>query len=216
MNSVSLLAGVEYHRDRATGKLRNDVLVSLVTSWPGYASHVVRLQPKFAPAHDEKANLRKIQPGARNGLFQPSGLLAKPTLYVHKGYCFSVLICSDLTNISHRNELSGEVDTLYVLELNRDVKTFSSLVEATAVDLHTFVAQVNNRLYGDSRVRAPAKADYRRDVVQVKGGESDFYVLGKIDYFALRKEQRGKTVNPMFKPPPIGFKMSDRRKRGKP
>ena len=135
-----------------------------------------------------------------------------PTLYVHRGYCFSVLICSDLTTIGHRSALCGELDTLYVLEWNSDVKTFSSLVEATALDLHTFVVQVNNRLYGDSRIRVPAKEDYLRDVVQVKGGISDYYVLGQIDYQALRQEQRRKIAK-IFKPTPIGFTMSERRRK---
>jgi len=209
-NKVSLLAGVEYHLDRTTGAFRNDCLVSLVTDWPGYSSHIVRLQPKFSPAHAEKAQLRKLH----LKFYQPSGILAKSTLYVHKGYCFSILLCSDLTNITHRNELRGLLDTLFVLEWNPDVRTFSSLVEATANDLHTFVAQVNNRLYGDSRVRAPAIADHQRDLIQVKGGDSDFYVLGTIDYRALRREQRTRVSHPQFKPTPIGFKMSDRRKLG--
>jgi hypothetical protein len=211
-NSVSFLAGVEYYRENGSGLLRNDVLTSLVTRWPGYASHVVRLQPKFEPAHSEKSLLRQ----QRRSLYHPTGMLAKPTLYVHKGFCFCTLICSDLTNISHRNDLRGQIDALFVLEWNPDVKTFSSLVEATASDLHAFVAQVNNREYGDSRVRAPAKIEHARDVVQVKGGETDFYVLGKIDYLALRKEQRRRVSKPVFKPTPIGFKPSNLRKNGKP
>jgi len=75
---------------------------------------------------------------------------------------------------------------------------------------------VNNRIFGDSRVRAPAKVEHARDVVQVKGGETDYYVLGNIDYFALRKEQRRRVPKPVFKPTPIGFKLSAFRKNGKP
>lgn len=211
-NNVSLLTGVEYHRDSKTSELRNDCLISLVTNWPGYASHIVRLQPKFAPAHQERIELRRLDLNRKKSLYRPTGNLALPTLYVHRGYCFSVLICSDLTTIGHRSALCGELDTLYVLEWNSDVKTFSSLVEATAMDLHTFVVQVNNRLYGDSRIRVPAKEDYLRDVVQVKGGISDYYVLGQIDYQALRREQRRKTAK-IFKPAPIGFRMSARRRK---
>lgn len=211
MNKVSLLAGVEYHRDRLTNYLRNDCLVSLVTNWPGYASHIVRLQPKFSPAHTEKKALARLQ----HRLHCPTGALSNPTVYVHRGFCFSVLICSDLTNIVHRQKLRGKIDALFILEWNRDVNTFSSLVEATSVDLHLFVTQVNNRLYGDSRVRCPSVADYLRDVVQVKGGDSDFYVIGTINHLALRKEQRGNVNHPQFKPLPIGFKMSDRRRFGK-
>lgn len=211
-NNVSMLTGVEYHRDSKSSALRNDCLVSLVTNWPGYASHIVRLQPKFAPAHQERAALRKLAQNQKKSLYRPTASLALPTLYVHRGYCFAVLICSDLTTIANRSVLCGELDTLYVLEWNSDVKTFSSLVEATAMDLHTFVVQVNNRLYGDSRIRVPAKEDYLRDVVQVKGGISDYYVLGQINYQELRGEQRRKIAK-IFKPTPIGFTMSDRRRK---
>jgi hypothetical protein len=208
MTGVSLLAGVEYHVDRTTRTLRNDCLVSLTTNWPGYSTHIVRLQPKFAPSHEEKKRLRALNSGTRGKLFRPSGIQSRPALYVHKGFCFSVLLCSDLTNISHRDELRGEIDALFVLEWNSDIKTFASLVEATATDLHAFVVQANNREFGDSRVRSPAKIEYLRDIVQVKGGFSDYYVLGKIDYVSLRREQRGKTSKSEFKPAPIGFKMS--------
>lgn len=210
-NGVSLLAGVEYHRDRTTRKLRNDCLVSLTTFWPGYASSVVVLQPKFEPSHGERIELKKLL-GKRGTLHKPVGVKAKPTLYAHRGFCFSPLICSDLTNIAHRHDLRGAVDALFALEWNPDTKTFASLVESTANDMHAFVIQANNRKYGDSRIRAPANQDYARDVVQVKGGVSDYYVLGEIDYEQLRLEQRRKVKKPQFKPVPIGYVMSKFRK----
>ena len=101
---------------------------------------------------------------------------------------------------------------MFALEWNPDTKTFAALVESTANDLHAFVVQANNRKFGDSRIRAPAIEDYARDVVQVKGGVSDYYVLGEIDYQQLRAEQRRKVKNRKFKPVPIGYKMSRRRK----
>jgi hypothetical protein len=140
---------------------------------------------------------------------QLAGVLPK----TYRGFCFSALICSDLTNIAHRHQLCGNVDALFILEWNSDTKTFASLVEATANDLHAFVAQVNNRTYGDSRLRAPAVEDYLRDVVQVKGGVSDYYVLGEIDFLSLRKEQMRAAKKPKFKPTPIGYKMSSQRKK---
>jgi hypothetical protein len=108
--------------------------------------------------------------------------------------------------------LRGEVDALFALEWNQDTKTFASLVESTALDLHAFVIQANNRRYGDSRIRCPAVEDYARDVVQVKGGLSDYYVLGEIDYKQLRREQRRATKKPYFKPIPIGYTVSRFRK----
>ena len=213
-NGVSLLAGVEYHRDRASRKLRNDCLVSLTTFWPGYASSVVVLQPKFEPAHGERLELKKLL-GNKGVLHKPTGEKAKPILYAHRNFFFASLICSDLTNIAHRNELRGTIDALFALEWNPDTKTFSSLVESTANDLHAFVIQANNRRYGDSRIRSPAIQDYARDVVQVKGGISDYYVMGEIDYEQLRSEQRRKVKAPQFKPKPIGYEMSRSRKTKK-
>lgn len=211
-NGISMLAGIEYRRDRATGKLRNDCLVSLTTRWPGYASSVVVLQPKFLPAQAERAQLKKLL--GRDGMFyQPGGEQKNPTVYRHCDFFFSALVCSDLTNIAHRHGLRGHIDALFALEWNPDTKTFSALVESTASDLHAFVVQANNRRFGDSRIRAPAKEDYARDVVQVKGGVSDYYVLGEIDYMQLRKEQRGPIKTACFKPVPTGFVMSTPRKK---
>lgn len=210
-NGISMLAGVEYHRDRATRLLRNDCLVSLTTFWPGYASSVVILQSKLEPAHGEKVQLKRLL-GRRGVLYRPSDAKSKPTLYAHRGFYFAPIICSDLTNIAHRHDLRGAVDAIFALEWNPDTKTFSSLVESTANDLHAFVIQANNRMYGDSRIRAPASKDYARDVVQVKGGISDYYVLGEIDYEQLRLEQRRKVKEPKFKPKPIGYVMSELRK----
>lgn len=210
-NGISMLAGVEYHRDRATRLLRNDCLISLTTFWPGYSSSVVILQPKFEPAHGEKFQLHKLL-GKKNALYISPVAKAKPTIYGHRGFYFAPLICSDLTNIAHRHDLRGAVDAIFALEWNPDTKTFASLVESTANDLHAFVIQANNRMYGDSRIRAPASQDYARDVVQIKGGISDYYVLGEIDYEQLRLEQRRKVKDPKFKPKPIGYLMSKYRK----
>ena len=214
MNGVSLLAGVEYSRDRQTKKLRNDCLVSLTTHWPGYPSNVVVLQPKFEPTHAERNSLKNLL--KRDGMFhRPAGSAARLTVYGHRGFFFSALLCSDLTNIQHRNQLRGHIDALFALEWNRDTNTFSSLVESTANDLHAFVIQTNNRLYGDSRIRAPAKDDYARDFVQVKGGVSDFFVLGEVNYNKLRNEQRRQVKKPYFKPLPIGYQMSAVRRKAK-
>lgn len=210
-NGISMLAGVEYHHDWKTNKLRNDSLVSLTTYWPGYASNVVVLQSKFEPAHGEEKELQKLLK-KKTEIYKPNGAKAKPTIYGHRNFYFSILICSDLTNISNRNYLRGEIDALFALEWNQDTKTFSALVESSANDLHAFVVQANNRCFGDSRIRAPAVHDYARDVVQVKGGVSDYYVLGEIDYERLRAEQRCKEKKPLFKPAPIGYKMSKFRK----
>jgi len=210
-NGVSLLVGVEYHRDRASRKIRNDCLVSLTTFWPGYVSSIVVLQPKFTPSHDERAGLKKVL-RKDNQFYCPNGMDSKPTVYDHRGFFFAPLICSDLTNLSHRHVIRGEIDALFALEWNPDTKTFASMVEASANDLHAFVIQTNNRLFGDSRIRSPAAKDYERDVVQIKGGIADYYAIGEIDVAQLRLEQRRRVPRPKFKPVPIGYVSSADRK----
>lgn len=206
---VSLIAGIEYH---STSKgIRNDALVSICTRWPWYASAVTFKQPKIAPSHDEKALLWAA---GKKRLYKPSGDELQPPIFVHGDRCFGVLICSDLTNIAHRTRFQGAIDVLFVLEWNKDVESFTSLVEAAAQDLHGFVVQVNNRQFGDSRVRSPRREPYERDSVRVKGGLSDYYVTAELDIAALRKSQssvQSDKRNP-FKPTPIGYQMSQRRK----
>lgn len=191
--------------------MRNDCLISLTTGWPGYSSHIVLLQPKFSPARGEEALLKKeLKKTVR--MHRPSGWQSKPTIYRHRDFYFSTFICSDLTNVSNRNSIRGLVDAVFALEWNQDTKTFSPLVEATANDLHAYVIQVNNREYGDSRIRCPAVKDYQRDVVQVKGGAVDYYVLGDLNIAQLRREQKRRVSKPKFKPTPIGYVMSQARK----
>lgn len=202
-NGVSFLAGAEYHVDFMSKKLRNDAFISLATNWPGYSSSIMRLQPKFQPAHREMSEL--IEMLGADSFYRPSNELAKPTIYAHGDFNFSVLICSDLTNINHRQELRGKIDAIFAIEWNQDINSFGALVESTAADLHAYVIQVNNRIYGDSRVRVPAREEFRRDLVQVKGGLSDYYVIGELNIAALRHAQQFPLDDSVFKPLPIGF-----------
>ena len=207
---ISFIAGLEYYNYRKVDKLRNDSLISLATNWPGYTTGIIYLQSKLQPAHDEKQYLRELK---ARPLYQPKPCNPILPIYIHNNFHFGILICSDLTNISNRHYFQGDVDALFVLEWNQDTNTFSFLVESAAQDIHAFVIQVNNRVYGDSRIRAPYRDDYKRDVVRVKGGVSDYYVIGEIDYISLRKSQNERiSKKSEFKPVPIGFVCSDLRK----
>jgi hypothetical protein len=212
-NNVSLISGIEYYRDRKSKRLRNDCLISLVTNWPGYKTNAIVLQSKFAPAVPELAELKKLFKGKKANLHCPAPPFDRPQIYIHGDFCFSVFICSDLTNIAHRNTLRGHIDCLFASEWNQDIRTFSPLVESTANDLHSYVVQVNNRQYGDSRIRAPFARDYMRDVVQVKGGLSDYYVVGHVAHRKLRSEQANQRGRKIFKPTPIGYVMSKLRRK---
>ncbi|CAH6944963.1 Reverse transcriptase domain-containing protein [Vibrio chagasii] len=209
--NISFIAGLEYYQhNNRNNIIRNDCLVSLTTRATGYLSNLVFMQPKLMPAHEESLTLSK----KRKKLYVPPCNDKALPIYKHGSYQFGVIVCSDLTNPQNRVRFQGKVDSLFVLEWNPDVKTFSFLVEGTAHDVHTFVVQVNNRRYGDSRVRAPYKVDYKRDSVRIKGGVSDYFVLAKIDYGSLRSFQNKSSRNSNndeFKPVPIGFKLSKNR-----
>jgi hypothetical protein len=207
---ISFIAGIEYHRPTSKNEVRNDCLLSLVTMWPGYNSSFIFFQPKLNPAHAEEFQLK----AKSLKLLKPTSQDKLP-IYIHGKYCIGVLICSDLTNPVNRVRYQGKVDSLFVLEWNPDVKTFSSLVEGSAHDIHTFIIQVNNRAYGDSRVRAPYRVEYKRDQVRIKGGLVDYFVIAKIDYKSLRRFQKKGVMtdsNSEFKPTPIGFTFSSDRK----
>ena len=134
----------------------------------------------------------------------------------HGDFYFGILICSELTNIDYRAKLRGLVDAVFVPEWNPDIEMFSSLIEAAAYDIHAYIVQCNDRQYGDTRIRIPAKDHYSRDIVKVKGGEEDFYVIGKLNIDVLRKFQSFH-ISPigsdaLFKPVPVGFSIASYRK----
>lgn len=202
---VSLIAGVENHG--AGANYTNEALVSLSSNFFGKRGALCFIQPKLALAHEEA---KKCSENLKIFTAPPPDA-ARP-VYLHGGLCLAVLICSDLTTIANRAFFQGRIDSLFVLEWNKDLATFEFLVESTAHDLHACVVQINNREYGDSRIRMPFERSYRRDVVQVKGGEQDFFVVASVDFAALREFQRKPTEGSAFKPMPIGYKMSPYRK----
>lgn len=203
---ISLIAGLEYRADANNpNKLYNEVLVALRSNFPGYTTNLCLFQSKECAAWHEAELLSAL--GKRLPKYKPDK--NRHVVYVHGGLCFGVLICSELTNIRNRALFQGKVDTLFIPEWNSDLESFGALVEASALDVHCYVAQANNRRYGDSRMRAPFKVHHERDVIRLKGGENDYFVVGTIDYMTPRRFQSF-AVPPMgknatFKPFPLGF-----------
>lgn len=203
---VSVIGGVEYRTDSGDPNLlHNQAVVALRTTYPGHPRSLVLLQSKAQAAWGEAQFLASI--GKSVGTARP-GPFDRP-VYVHGAFCFGVLICSDLTDIRNRSRFQGKVDCLFVPEWNRDIASFAALVESAALDIHAFIAQANNRRYGDSRLRAPMKESFHRDLVQLKGGKNDYFVIGEIDFIPLRAFQSNPSPpnggQEIFKPFPIGF-----------
>lgn len=198
---ISLITGIEYlHASK--GRVRNQVWAALSHDGLGFPSLMIYRQDKQRPALHEEQELQRLA-----GLeMKPDKAWVKPPVIQHGDFRFALLICSELTNISYRADLRGKVDALFVPEWNPDTETFNALVESAALDMHAYIIQCNDRQYGDSRIRAPFKDSWMRDVLRVKGGVTDYCVIGEIDVHTLRQYQSShRSPGSPFKPVPDGF-----------
>lgn len=198
---ISLITGIEYlHVSKA--RVRNQVWAALSHNGLGFPSLMIYQQDKQRPALYEEQELQRLA-----GLeMKPNKVWKTPPIIQHGDLRFALLICSELTNISYRSALRGKVDALFVPEWNPDTETFNALVESAALDIHAYIIQCNDRQYGDSRIRAPFKDSWKRDVLRVKGGVTDYCVIGEIDVQSLRQFQSShRSSDKPFKPVPDGF-----------
>lgn len=213
-SGTSLIAGVEYihNRSRGTKNVYNQVWCSLLHDGLGFRQSVIFKHNKDIPAIHEERELHDVA--------NVSLITENPNhtcdIVRHGEFYFGILICSELTDINYRAKLRGQVDAIFVPEWNSDIEMFSSLVESAAYDVHAYIIQCNNRRYGDTRIRVPAKIHHYRDLVKIKGGEEDFFVVGKLDIDKLRAFQSF-NVSPTgndapFKPVPAGFRIAKYRK----
>ena len=208
---ISLIAGTEYRHSEGN-KILSEAALVLSDNRLGYPTFVKIWQPKLEPAVGEDKELT-VKFGKEWDLSKKS---PKP-IYIHNGVNFGVMVCSELQNSKARIRFQGAVDALMVLSWNRDLDTFASLIESAALDVHAYTILVNNRKYGDSRVRSPAKESFLRDIARLRGGDNDFVVAATLDIAALRafqsRAKRWPEDGDKFKPVPEGFRiLGDRRK----
>ena len=185
--------------------------VFLIEKRLGYNGFIQITQRKGLPARMRIKGLLKL-----HNLHWLEDKSVKP-LYNHNGFAFGILVCSELQNVMHRKSFQGSVDALFVLSWNKDLETFNALMEAPAIDIHAFTAIVNNRRYGDTRLRVPFKTDYKRDVFRIKGGENE--MLGVVknrtmdNSGSFKVRQRGGLKRRIYlKPVPEDFVISHSRK----
>ncbi|WP_122277430.1 RNA-directed DNA polymerase [Pseudomonas syringae group genomosp. 3] len=198
---ISLITGVEYLHTPGN-KVHNQIWASLTHDGLGYPSLMLYRQDKQTPAFHEEQELFRLA-GAR---MIPAQTWKSPPIIQHGDFRFALLNCSELTNLRYRADLRGQIDALFVPEWNSDTDTFNALVESAALDIHAYIIQCNNRQYGDSRIRAPYKDRWKRDLLRVKGGNHDYCITGEIDVQGLRQFQSSHR-SPLkdFKPVPDGF-----------
>lgn len=208
---ISLITGIEYQHANKS-EVRNQIWASLIHDGLGFPSIMIYQQDKQKAALHEEEKLHKV---AGLKLIPQRKWEDPPTppIIQHGELRFAMLVCSELTNVSYRASLPGEVDALFVPEWNRDIETFNPLVESAALDIHAFIIQCNDREYGDSRIRAPFKEAWKRDVLRIKGGMTDYFVTAELSVTALRQFQDNhRSPSHPFKPVPDGFVLSANRK----
>ena len=204
---ISLIAGLDYHRG-ATSEVHSEAVLVLADDRLGFASSVQIRQAKSLPSAGEEESLLRLF-----GLKWPTYLAVDPKpVYIHSGFCFGVLVCSELQSIAHRQHFQGNVDCMMVLSWNQDLETFSALVESASQDVHAHIALVNNRRYGDSRVRSPAKEGFRRDACRLRGGQNEHVVIVELEIANLRafqsRAKRWPREDDPYKPVPEGFSIA--------
>lgn len=222
VSGVSLIAGVEYIHE-SDKCVRNQVWCSLLHDAGGFKmASVYKFEKVRAARHEAEA--LSVCGGCTMTSCVLKGERKDVRPIVCHGDCealqtlkFSVVVCSDLTNVDYRSQLRGKIDVLFVPSWNQDAQVFSSLVESAAYDIHAYIVQCNDRAYGDTRIRVPDKENYNRDLVKIKGGERDYFVIGRLDVERLRRFQsfsispvNGKSAT--FKPVPSGFKIAEDRR----
>jgi len=207
---ISLISGIDYHH--VGNEVHSEAVLILTDNRLGFPASVqIRQQKSFAAAGEEHNLLRTF-----GKTWSKKYISAPKPIYNHNGFTFGVLICSELQNVRHRLAYQGNVDCVMVLSWNKDLDTFSALVESASLDVHAHIALVNNRKYGDSRVRSPAKSNYGRDLCRVRGGKNEHVVVVELDITTLRAFQSRATRWPgtddPFKPVPEGYRLATYRK----
>ncbi|WP_338844874.1 hypothetical protein V8J88_14545 [Massilia sp. W12] len=218
-SNINLIAGLDYKRNNK-GEIYSDVALILMQENNQPFSAIQFRQRKSMPAPGEEKELLHLF--GLNWYKTDDGSNKKTVpspkkIYNHNDFYFGVLVCSELQNIAYRHHFQGKVDCMMVLSWNQDLESFTSLIDSASLDVHAYITLVNNRAYGDSRVRAPAKENYKRDICRLRGGENEHIVVVEIDVEILRKFQsrakRWPSDDDPFKPVPEGFTISDERKK---
>lgn len=217
---ISLIAGVDYIH-KPCRKVRNEVWCSLLNDGGGFPLISVNKFEKARPAIHEAEELRNragctMTSSVLEGNVAPWPIVRHGDVLRRKTFDFSILICSDITDVDYRSQLRGKIDVLFIPSWNQDEGTFASLVESAAYDLHAYIVQCNDRTHAGTRIRVPAKERYNRDVVKIKGGEKDYFVIGRLDIEKLRCFQSFSIspvsgANAVFKPVPSGFVIAEDR-----
>ena len=102
-------------------------------------------------------------------------------------YKYSTMTCYEATSIKDRALLCDKIEILFMPVFNKDTYYFSNIVSSFVRDASCFVAQSNANIYGDSRISGPYSHVFM-DIVKLKGGLNNYFVIGEVDFKALRSQ----------------------------
>jgi len=196
-NQISIVTGLQYLTVgyMAFNNVCNVIPVLINKS---FAAGLLLVREKNYYAPKEKISLSQLGYRCKD--------VDKPVYYIINNgkYGYSTILCYEFTDILSRANMKRQIEALFVPQLNRDTNYFSAIVEASARDLHCFVIQANTSAYGDSRITAPY-ISIKKNILQIKGGETDVVMIATLDMVELLKRRRNYTdkvmrsVNDCFK-----------------
>ena len=164
---INLISGLEYRIDRINKKADNQLLYCLkVNNQLGSGSVALYQSKNIGAIHENKE------------IFDRASLVISPKcrkklIINHGNFVFSGMICNDLLDVNNRSPLRGNIDCLFIIAWNQDLETYHHLVKSATLDLHCFVSLCNNKDYGDTRLCAPYKNAWERDIHKIHGGDID-------------------------------------------
>ncbi|MDK2789648.1 MAG: hypothetical protein PWP15_155 [Methanothermococcus sp.] len=220
-NSIAVIFGIEHFS--VDSNVYNYTCIALPFKDDEYKHVFVKFNLKLhgAPAENEEINHNHHKPDVCYNLIDRCGINEdnhEIDVFVWRGTYFSVFNCYELADIEYRSKLVGKNDYTIAIEYNGDLNYFSSIVESISRDVHSYMIQVNNSKYGDSRITQPSKTEIK-DIVKIKGGDNATLIVGKIDIQSLRDFQHQsyslQKMDKRFKPTPPNYynKMHSGRKR---
>ncbi len=186
-HQMGMVFGLEYIVDRDKRYVYNYVVTLLPFKIDIFNNCAIdiRIKNHYAPREKEiieDFSFRIPNDGLEN-------IADQYCLYNWKGLSFSVYCCYEIADIIHRSIFKNLLDAIVVIEFNKDIEYFSSIVESLSRDLHCYLIQVNSSEYGDNRITQPASSVIR-DIVKAKGGKNAYLIVEDINILELRKFQK--------------------------
>lgn len=188
-NNISIITGLQYIT--INNRVYNNICMATPYFTSGrFNSGLLLFREKNFYAPKERIGLAQMGYSCKN---------SNDSIYYimdNGKFRFTTILCYEFTDVEARANMKSKIEVLFVPQLNKDTNYFSSIVEASARDLHCFVVQANTSIYGDSRITAPYKTQ-EKNLVQVKGGETDVVMIGSLNIQGLqdRRDEYNQQLN---------------------